>query len=187
MDHLTNTPKKLSVKFDNICSVCIVCSCDVSTEKGIRRLASKYKDTLLKLDSEYQDIFTSIEHPRFLGKVFLCRKCSLEIQKYIDIEKNKDDMQHRILVKTQTFKRQYVHYKRAPKTSTLSPFAKDKKYRKIAMKEPMSPSKIPVPIYPATKCPSPLRTFTTESAKAHSTRKLQKRLFTDLVSNSLIW
>ena len=91
MDHLTNTPKKLSVKFDNICSVCIVCSCDVSTEKGIRRLASKYKDTLLKLDSEYQDIFTSIECHRFMGKVFLCRKCSLEIQKYIDIEKKKDE------------------------------------------------------------------------------------------------
>ena len=141
MDSICVTPRKVVLKSD-ILNKCIECSGDVSNEKGVRRLACNFRDTLIEVDCAYKDIFLFLEAKHMLTKAFICKKCTMELKKYIDMGKEREEIFSKIKMKMIHFKEQFVTYKRGSKLGPL-PNAKDSKYRRIAAN---SPSKLPVPV-----------------------------------------
>ena len=180
MDILPSTPKKISFKVD-IETVCIACSADINSDskKKGRRLAASFKDSLSATDNDYGEIVNSLEkaHPR---KIFICKQCATDLNKIEDTKKNLSSLKTGMSQKTGNFKQTFIRWKRQ-QTAILSPFARHPKFRKIAVKAPLSPSKLPIPTKPAGSVPSPKQTYLHVQSDP-LTPKAQKQLFGNPVS-----
>jgi hypothetical protein len=189
MDLTPKTPQKLSKRnVENIYSICVICCVDITSTEGAkgRRYATHFQEILQQLDNQYCEVF-NVNSP---SSVYICKTCVANLKKISEVTKKcetvtkeKERQVTEFIKKTDQFKKQYMRWKRGYKASPSSSLAKQMKYRKIAVKMPISPSKLPVPSHPARSMPTPLQTFLqVVTPKNRPGAKLPKKLFAEKVS-----